>query len=52
MSLQRSVGGDGVSMLRQGAEPRVEEGGGLRESFASFPGQFSSKQNLLSPSLV
>lgn len=50
--LQRSVGGDGVPLLREGAEPSVEEGGRLRESFAPLPDQFSFKQKLLSPSLV
>lgn len=52
VSLQRSVGGDGVSLLHEGAEPRVEEGGGFRESFGPFPGQFSSRPKLFSPSLV
>lgn len=52
MSLQMSVGGDGVSMPCEGAEPRVEEGGELRESFAPLPGWFSSNPKLLSLSLV
>lgn len=47
-----SVGGDGVSLPCEGAEPRVEEGGELRESFAPLPGWFSSNPKLLPLSLV